>query len=197
MSSTERLIDRDGLESALECGVFLDVAAVLLERGGADHVQLAARQHRLEHVAGVHGAFGRARAYDGVHLVDEQQDPAVGGLDLGEDRLEPFLELAAVLGAREQRAQVEAEYHLVAQALRHVAAVDALRQALDDGGLADAGIADEYRVVLGLPGQDLNHAADLGVAADDRVEPAGRSVRHEVPAVLLERLVRRPPASRT
>jgi hypothetical protein len=38
-------------------------------------VQLAAREHRLEHVAGVHRALGRARPDDGVQLVDEQQDP--------------------------------------------------------------------------------------------------------------------------
>ena len=88
-----------------------------------------------------------------------------------------------------QRAEVQAEDHLVTQALRDVAAGDALREALDDGGLADARIADQHRVVLGLPGQDLDDAADLGVAPDDRVEPAGRGVGHEVPAVLLERLV--------
>ena len=40
---------------------------------------------------------------------------------------------------------------LVAQALRHVAGDDALGQALDDRGLADAGLADQHRVVLGAP----------------------------------------------
>ena len=38
---------------------------------------------------------------------------------------------------------------LVLQALGHVALDDALGEALDDGGLADAGLADEHRVVLG------------------------------------------------
>ena len=54
----------------------------------------------------------------------------------------------------------------------HVAGDDALGQPLDDGGLADAGLADEHRVVLGTPGQHLHDPADLGVAADDRVELA-------------------------
>ena len=52
----------------------------------------------------------------------------------------------------------------------HVAADDALRQALDDGGLADAGLADEHRVVLGAARQHLDDAADLLVAADHRIE---------------------------
>ena len=45
------LVDQHGLEAPLQGGVLLDVLAVLVEGGGADHVQLAAGQHGLEHVA--------------------------------------------------------------------------------------------------------------------------------------------------
>ena len=62
VSSTEGVADVHLLEAALEGGVLLDVLAVLVERGGADHAQLAAGEHRLEHVAGVHRALGRAGA---------------------------------------------------------------------------------------------------------------------------------------
>ena len=93
-------------------------------------------------------------------------------LDLVEDGLEPLLELAAVLRARDHRAEVERDQPLAAQRLGHVAGDDALRQALDDGGLADARLADEDRVVLGTAGQHLDDPADLGVAPDDRVELA-------------------------
>ena len=97
-----RLVDEHRLEASLERGVLLDVLAVLVERGRADHVQLAAREHRLEHVAGVHRAFGRARADDGVQLVDEEEDAALGGVHLVEHGLEPLLELAAVLRAGDE-----------------------------------------------------------------------------------------------
>ena len=40
---------------------------------------------------------------------------------------------------------------LVLQALRNVAADDALGQALDDGRLTDAGLADQHRIVLRAP----------------------------------------------
>ena len=76
VSSTRRLVHEDRLEAPLQRGVLLDVLAVLVQRGGADGVQLAARQHGLEHVGGVHGALGRARADQGVHLVDEEDDAA-------------------------------------------------------------------------------------------------------------------------
>ena len=95
-----RLVDEDRLEAPLEGGVLLDVLAVLVERRRADRVELAAGEHRLEQVGGVHRALGRAGADDRVQLVDEQDDPAVGVLDLLEDGLEALLELAAELGAR-------------------------------------------------------------------------------------------------
>ena len=173
----DRVLDRrlahvDLLEAALERGVLLDVLAVLVERGRADHAQLAAREHRLDHVAGVDRALGAARADDRVQLVDERDDLAVGVGDLLEDGLEPLLELAAVLRARDHRADVERDQPLVAQALGHVALDDAAGEPLDDRGLADAGLADEHRVVLRAARQHLDDAADLLVAPDDRVELA-------------------------
>ena len=107
MSSTRRLVDHDRLEAPLEGRVLLDVLAVLVERRRADGVQLAAGEHRLEHVRGVHRALGRARADDGVELVDEQDDLALRVLDLLEDGLEALLELAAELGPGDQRAEIE------------------------------------------------------------------------------------------
>ena len=184
-----RLVDEHGLEAPFEGGVLLDVLAVLVEGGGADQVQLAAGEHGLEHVAGVHRPLGRARAHHRVDLVDEQQDPALGHLDLVEDRLQPLLELAPVLGPGHEGAHVEGEDRLVLQALGHVAPQDALGQALDDGRLADAGVADEHRVVLGLAGEDLHDPPDLGVAPDHGVEPSGAGVGHQVAPVLLQRFV--------
>ena len=72
-----RLADHHRLEPALERGVLLDVLPVLVERRRADGVQLAAREHRLQHVRRVHRAFRRAGADDGVQLVDEEDDLAL------------------------------------------------------------------------------------------------------------------------
>ena len=182
-----RLVDQDRLEAALERGVLLDVLAVLVERRRADGVQLAAGEHRLEQVGGVHRALGRAGADDRVELVDEQDDLALGVLDLLEDGLQPLLELAAELGAGDERAEVERDDALVLEPLGHVAADDPLGEPLGDGRLADAGLADEDRVVLGPARQDLDDAPDLVVAADDRVELAGPCLGRQVAAVLLER----------
>ncbi len=74
-------------------------------------------------------------------------------------------------------------------ALGHVAVDDAQRQALDDGGLADAGLADQHGVVLGAARQDLDGAADLLVAADHGVELAVPRRLGQVAGVALQRVV--------
>ena len=88
-------------------------------------------------------------------------------------------------------ARSSAEHPPALEGVGDVAGHDPLGEPLDDGGLADAGLADQHRVVLGTPRQHLHDAADLGVAADDRVEPALLGGLGEVDGVLLERLVRR------
>ena len=103
-------------------------------------------------------------------------------------RLQPLLELAAVLRAGEQQRHVEDEDALVLQRIGHLAGDDALRQAFDDRRLADARLADQHRVVLGAPLQHLDRAPDLVVAADHRVELAVAGALGQVDRVLLQRL---------
>ena len=184
-----RFANQDRLETTLEGGVFFDVLAVFIDSGGADHVQLAARQHGLEHVAGVHGAFGGSRADHGVHLVDEQDDLPGGVGDLLEYGFEALFELAAVLGAGDESAHVELHQALALEAFGYVAVDHALGQAFDDGGLANAGIADQGGIVLGAAGEDLHDAADFLVATDDRVDLAHARQSRQVAAVFFQRLV--------
>ncbi len=184
-----RLADHDGLEPPLERRILLDVLAVLVERRRADGVQLAAREHRLQHVRSVHRAFRRAGPDDGVKLVDEKNDFALGLHDLVQDRLQPILEFAAIFRAGDERAHVERDDFLVLQTLGHIFSDDAAGQAFDDRRLADAGLADEHRVVLRAPGQHLNHATDLFVPTDDRIELAAPGQLGQIAAVFLERLV--------
>ena len=180
-----RLGDLDRLEAALERGVLLDVLAVLVERRRADDLQLTAGEHRLEDGGRVDGALGRTGADEGVDLVDEQDDVAAGA-DLLEDLLQPLLEVTAVAAAGDERAEVEGVELLVLEGLGHLAAHDVLGQALDDGGLADAGLADEDGVVLRAAREHLHDPLDLLLAPDDRVELALAGGVGEVAAELVE-----------
>ena len=176
-----RLLDHDRLEAPFQRRVTLDVLAVLVEGRRADALELAAGQRRLEDVRRVDRALGRARADKRVELVDEEHR-VVRVAQLLDDLLEPLLELAAVLGAGHERADVEGEDALVQQDVRHVAGHDPMREALRDGRLADARLADERRVVLRLAAEDLDDPLDLLLAADDRIELVGAGGLREVDA---------------
>ena len=185
-----RLAHEHLLETTLQGRILLDVLTVFVERGGADQAQFATGQHRLEHIARVHRAFGRTGTDDRMDLVDEGDDLAVGLLDLVKHALEAFLEFAAVLAPGHHGAQVEADEALVLQCARHVAGHDALGEAFHDGGLAHAWLADQHRVVLRAAAQNLDHTADLLIPADHRVELAFTGTGRQVGGELLQRLVR-------
>ena len=190
-----RLGHQDRLEPPGQRRVLLDVLAVLVERGGADDVQFAPGERGLEHVARVHPALAAAaRADQGVQLVDEDDQVVPVLPDLVDDPLDPLLEVPPVPGAGHHAGQLELHDPLAGQRLGDVVVQDALRQALDDRGLAHPGLADQDRVVLAPARQHLDGLLDLVVAADDRVDPAFAGHGREVAAELVQRRRGRPAA---
>src|SRR5699024_7946287 len=124
------LVDLDRLEATLEGRVLLEVLAVLVESRRTDRLQLAAREERLQDAGGVDRALSCARAHERVDLVDEDDDVAAGA-DLLGDLLEALLEVTAVAGSGDERAEVERVDLLVLQRLGNIALDDGLREPLD------------------------------------------------------------------
>ncbi len=182
-------VDHHYLEPSLQCLVFLKVLLVLVERGGTDAAQVAAGQGWLEDVGGIHGTAALAGTHQGVDLVDEQDDLALGLGDLVDDRLESLLKLALILGTGNQGTHVERVDLLLLQVLGHVAAHDALCQALDDGGLPRAGFTDQDGVVLGAAAQDLQHTTYFVITAYDGVEFALAGTLVKVDGIFAQCLV--------
>ena len=168
---------------------FLDVFAVLVQRGSADGAQLSASQRRLEHVGGVNGAFGGSGADQGVQLIDEEDDLALRVFNFLQDGLEAVFKLAAIFRSGQHGAEIECDHALVLEYFRHIAGNDALREALDDGGLAYAGFADEHRIIFRAARKNLDHAANFFVAADHGVQLAAASLLGQVSGVTFERLI--------
>src|SRR5215469_2033974 len=186
-----RLVHEDGLEATLQCSVLLDVLAVLVERGGADALDLAPGQRGLQDVRRVDRPLGGSRSHQGVELVDEEDD-LLARPDLVEDLLQTLFELATVLGSCDQGAHVEREHPLVHQRFGHVPEHDLLGQALGDRGLADTGLPDQGRVVLRAAAQDLNDPLDLHLTADHRVEQVlARHLRQVAAELVQQRGLRR------
>ena len=159
----------DGLEAPFERAVFLDGFAVFAGRGGSDALDFATREGGLENVGRVERAFGRAGTDQSMQLIDED-DAVLVFHQLFHDGLEALLKLTAVFCASDDERQVESEHALVGEETGYITVGDALGQSFDDRGLANAGFADEHRVVLGAAAEDLDDALELSIAAYERIE---------------------------
>lgn len=177
------------LEPAFESFVLFDVESVFVEGGGTDAAKFAASEHGFEHVGGVEAAFGFPGPDEGVHFVDEEDDAALAALDVFEDGFQPLFKFASVFGSGDHGAEIEGDDRFVSQTFGDIAGDDALSQAFDDGGFADAGFTDEDGVVFGAAAEDLDHAADFFVAPDDGVEFALTGTVGEVIAEFFEGLI--------
>ncbi len=134
-------------------------------------MHLAARQRRLDDVRRVHRPFGRTRADDRVQLVDEE-DHILRAADLVHHRLDALLKLSAVFRPRDHQREVQRDYPLVPQQLRHVPVRNLLGESFDDRRLPHARFADQHRVILRPPAEHLDHALDLILAPDHRIDLA-------------------------
>jgi len=124
-----------------------------------------------------------------MDLIDKEDDRAGALFDLAQHRLEPLFELPAELAAGDQGSHVQRDHASLLEPFRHVAVHDPLRQPLRDRRLAHARLTDQARIVLGASGEDLDHAADFFVPADDGVQLALAGQVSEITAVFREGLV--------
>src|SRR5258706_383561 len=158
-----RLVHVDFLEAARQRMVLLEDSAVFLVRGGADAFQRPRGQCGLQEVGRVErAARGAARADQRVDLVDEEDRVRVVD-ELLQDRLQSLLEVAAILGAGQQRAHVEGVDLSLGEDLRDLVVDDAFGEAFGDGGLAHAGFAHQEGIILAAPAEDLHDALQLGL----------------------------------
>ena len=102
-----RFIDQHFLEAPFQRRVFFYMLAILVQRCRADAMQLAARERRLEHVAGIHRSFRLAGADHRVHLIDKQDDPAFLFGQVIENGFQALFEFSAKFRTGDQRAHVQ------------------------------------------------------------------------------------------
>ena len=179
----------DLLKAAAQGLILVENAAILLERRRADTAQFARGQQRLEQVAGVHHPPGsRAGADNRVNFVDEQHR-AVATLEFRQQAFETLLEIAAIFGAGQQRAQVQRVHHGLLQHTRHRLVFDELGQALGNRCFAHPALADQQRVVLAPARQDLNNALDLRSAADQGIDTPGTRFLIEIGGEGVQRIL--------
>ena len=104
-----------------------------------------------------------------MDLVDEQ-NRIIMLFQFCNDRLQAFLEIAAITRTSQQCAHVEREDGGALEDFGNVSIMDALGESFGDGGLADTGVADVERVVLGAAAQHLDGPLDFRFTPYKRVD---------------------------
>ena len=164
-----RLRDVDAAEPPGQRLVLQEVFLVFGERRGGNHPDFAAREHRLEDVRRVRRrAERRTGADDRVRLVHEDDEMRLL-LQFPDDVLQPVLEHPSQHRPGDEGVHLEVDDLTVAQARRHGGGfeLDAPRQSFSDGGLADAGLADEHhRVGPVAVAEDFEHLLDFLLASE-------------------------------
>ena len=183
------LAHENRLEAPRESRIFFDIFTVFVQGRGTDAMQFAARQSGLQHIRRIHRAIRLARADQGMKLINKNDDLACGGRDFLQNRFQTFLEFAAIFGTRDQCAQIQRENLLVFQAFRYIAANDALRQTLDDGGFAHAWLTNQHRIVFRAARQNLNRAADFFIAPDHGIHFAIARGLGQITRVFFQRVI--------
>ena len=124
-----------------------------------------------------------------MKLINKEDDISLTLLHFLQNSFQTFLKLASVLGSRNKRAHVQRENLLILQAFRHITGNDPLSKALYCGGFANAGLADQNRIILSLTGQDPDNIADLRVTSDHRIQLLVPGFLHQILAVFVQSII--------
>ena len=147
----------DGLEAPRQRPVALDVAPVLAPSGSANTADQAPREGRLEQAGRIQRPDRPPGAQQHVQLVNEDDDvPRLD--DLGQQALEPLLEIAAILRSGDRAGQIELDNPHPVEGGGRFFGGDATGQPFDKGRFPDAGLSHQHRVVLGTAQQHLCQA---------------------------------------
>ena len=101
------LIYHHHLETALQGFVGLEVFLILVQGCRADGSEFSAGKRRFKNIGGVHSARSLSRTHQGVNLVYEKNNLAVGRNNLLYYALKTLLELALILCSGDERSHIK------------------------------------------------------------------------------------------
>src|ERR1700730_9496375 len=125
-----------------------------------------------------------------MQFVDEQNDLSFGFGNFFQDGLQPIFQFAPEFRPSNERGEIQGHQTLGFQYVRNVSRDNSLRQPFDDGGFADAGLANQHRGIFGTASQNLHDAANFFVAADNGIELGAPSQFGKIAGIFFEGRIR-------
>ena len=177
---------RNRLESPLQCGILLNILAILRDRGRTDQLDLSASQGRFHDIGRINCPLGASGTDDRMQFIQKQDDISIIR-DFFYYLFDPFLEFATILTASYHPRQIKRQQSLVLHRKRYISRHDPGCQSFHHGGLANTGFPDQAGIVLRPSAQDLDHSADFFISSDYRIQLSFPGQRRQIPAVLLQR----------
>ena len=159
--------------------------AVLGDGRCTDYLHISSCESGLDDICGIYRALRSACAYDGMDLVDEQNDALVLR-DLLHNALHTVLKFAAVLRSRDHSGNIKSDYTLALERFGHNALGYPASKALYNCGLTDTGLTDKTGVILSPAREYLNNSLGLLFTTDNRVYLAVACKRGEVASEFLQ-----------
>ena len=149
------LVNHDHLEAAFQGLILLEVLLILVKGRGTDGAQFATCQGRLEDISGIHRSLALTSPYEGMNLIDEEDDFSFALGDFADNGLEAFFELALVLRPSDEGSHIERIDLLGAEVLRDIPTDDTEGKAFCNSRLTDTRLPDEDGVILRAAREDL------------------------------------------
>src|SRR5512133_2248452 len=106
-----------------------------------------------------------------MNLVDKENDPRLVD-QRRNNRLQPFLEIAAKFGAGEQCPHIKSIDFAAGKDFRNLVTIDLHGQTLSQRCLAYSRFPDKYRVVFSSPAEDLDGSTQLSFTTNQRINLA-------------------------
>src|SRR5438067_1762206 len=104
-----------------------------------------------------------------MELVDED-DGILRLHQLLHNGFQSLFKLSAILRSCHDQGKIESQNALVGKKRRNFSVGNALRQALNDGRLAHARLANQHGIVLGAAAENLNYAFQFALSSYKRIK---------------------------
>lgn len=161
---------QNGLEMVFECFIVFKVFLVFIEGGGIDSVQFVFCQSRFQDIGSIYSVLFFISINQGMNFINEEENLFFSCFDFVDYRFEVFFKFVLIFGFGNQCVYIQGKDVFIMQVFWYIFIYDVVGQFFDDCCFIYVRFVDQYGVVFGMVGQDMQYVVDFIFLADYWVE---------------------------